>query len=115
MSIFTESFSSDYDKGKEIYDWCFNVVFELFNGFYIKHKDQKTNLFCQAEYGSYESDNRPRLDDTFEKLRLHEILDDDKTDFCRNKSFGKEYIDFEKAFNCLKKVIERIVESQIHQ
>ena len=82
---------------------------------YVKHKGQKTNLFCQAEYGSYESDNRPKLDDTFEKLRLHEILDDDKTDFCRNKSFGKEYIDFEKAFNCLKKVIERIVESQIHQ
>ena len=47
MSNFTESFSSDYDKGKEIYDWCYNVVFELFNGFLLNIKIEKPIFFVR--------------------------------------------------------------------
>ena len=44
MSNFAESFFPDYDKGKEIYDWCFNVVFELFNGVFIMIKEDLEEL-----------------------------------------------------------------------
>ena len=81
-------------------------------------KIQKSVLFCQVEYNSYKSyksgKGRPERDDAFNKLKL-EIILKDANKYCRWKSFGQKYEDYEKVFNCLKKVIERIVESQIHQ
>ena len=76
-------------------------------------------LFCQVEYDSEyrckkNEQTRPLRDEAFEELYLQEILGNEKNnknEWCRYKCFGKEYEDYARVFDCLKKVIEKIIKA----
>ncbi len=75
-------------------------------------KFPKAQLYCQAEYDSYfrvEKElvkKRPERDESFNKLGIHYLLNENN-EWCLWKYFA---YDWEEAFECLEKVVERIVQ-----
>ena len=75
----------------------------------------KSVLFCQVEYDSEFrckkfGKQRPTRDEKFDNLITRDMLKDNN-ECCRYQHFGKEYEDYARVFDCLKKVIERIIKA----
>ena len=70
---------------------------------YIGWNKDKHELFCQAEYDSYQTqkDKRRKRDETFDNLGLNSLLNEEN-EWCRWEYFK---YDWNNAFKCLEEVI----------
>lgn len=75
---------------------------------WTRDKFPKAQLFCQVEYDSVyrAKSERPKRDGAFNDLGLDSLLNE-KNDWCRYKYFK---YDWRKAFDCLKKIVEIIIQ-----
>ena len=75
-------------------------------------KFPKAQLYCQAEYNSYFRaekeliEKRPERDESFNNLGLDSLLNENN-EWCLWKYFK---YDWEEAFDCLEKVVEKIIQ-----